>query len=85
MESNINARIKLNNYSNRVFGVIKSKYDLKDKSEAINKFVELYGPNEVDLEIKEDYIKKLNDIQNKHIKKYGVKKMSKKELDKLFE
>jgi hypothetical protein len=34
---------------------------------------------------KEEYIQKLNDIQNKHIKKYGLKKMSKKELDKLFE
>ncbi|NCP72050.1 hypothetical protein GW835_01510 [archaeon] len=33
---------------------------------------------------KEEYIQKLNDIQNKHIKKYGFKKMSKKELVKLF-
>lgn len=85
MSSLINARVKLNNYSNRVFGVIKSKYDLKDKSEAINKFVELYGPNEISLDIKEEYINKLNDIQKNHLNKYKYKKMSKKQLDMLFE
>jgi hypothetical protein len=85
MEQTINARIKLNNYSNRIFSVVKSKYDLKDKSEAINKFAEIYGPFEMDLEVKEEYINKLKDIKKKQLIKYGFKKMTQKELDKIFE
>ena len=37
----VDARVELNKYSNRVLSVVKAKYDLKDKSQAINKFVEL--------------------------------------------
>lgn len=80
----IDARVKLNSYSNRIFSVVKSKYDLKDKSEAINKFVEIYGPFEMDLEVKDEYINKLKDIKKKHLIKYGFKKMTQKELDKMF-
>jgi len=79
----IDARVKLNNYTNRVFAVVKAKYDLINKSEAINKFVELYGNNEVEPEIKEKYIQKLNNIEKNTLKK-GFKKMDKKELDNLF-
>ena len=81
----IDARVKLNKYSNKVLTVVKAKYDLKDKSEAINKFIKDYGPNEVELEVKESYLKKLLKIENDYFKKYGHgKKMSDKELDKLF-
>ena len=33
----VDARVELNKYSNRVLSVVKAKYDLKDKSQAINK------------------------------------------------
>ncbi|MBU0963090.1 MAG: DUF2683 family protein, partial [Nanoarchaeota archaeon] len=39
----ISARIKLNEYANKVLNILKIKFGLKDKSEAINKFIELYG------------------------------------------
>ena len=55
----------------------------KDKSEAINKFIELYGDDILDLEASEEYTKKVVELTNKHLKKYGVKKMSVEELDKL--
>lgn len=64
--------------------VVKAKYELKDKSEALNKFVEAYGENEVEKEVKDSYIKKILKIEEEHFKKYGYRKMSDKELDKLF-
>ena len=80
----VDARVKLSKYSNKVISVVKAKYELNDKSEALNKFVELYGENEVEPEVKEEYIQKLIKIEKNHLKKYGFRKMSDKELDKLF-
>ena len=80
----VDARVHLNNYSNRVLGVIKAKYDLKDKSAALNKFVELYGSNEVEREVKDSYVKKILKIEEEHFKKYENRKMSAGELEELF-
>ena len=80
----VDARVSLNKYSNRVLAVVKAKYDLNDKSQALNKFIEDYGPNELEPEVKESYVKKLIKIEEDHFKKYGQRKMSDKELDKLF-
>ncbi len=55
----VDARVKLNQYSNKVLMVVKAKYELKDKSEALNKFIGEYGPNEVEPEVKEEYVKKI--------------------------
>jgi len=81
--SSVSARVELGEYANKVLGIIKIKYGLNDKSEAINKFIELYGDNILDLEASEEYTKKIVELSNKHLKKYGLKKMSAQELDKL--
>lgn len=80
--STISARVELGDYSNRVLGIIKIKYGLNDKSEAINKFIELYGDDVLDLEASPEYTKKVIGLANKHMKKHGFKKMSVNELDK---
>ena len=77
------ARIQVNEYTNKVLNVIKAKFDLKDKSEAINKFAEMYGDEFVEREVKEEYLKKLIKIEKEHIKKYGFKTMTLEELDKI--
>ena len=79
------ARVNINEYTNKVINVIKAKFDLKDKSQAINKFAELYGDDIVEKEANDKYIKKIIEIEEKHLKIYGKKKMSLKELDKLCE
>ncbi len=79
------ARLNLNGYTNRVMNVIRARFDLKDKSEALNKFVELYGDDVVEKEANDQYIKKLLEIEEKHLKKYGHRKMSMEQLDKLCE
>ena len=83
-QETVSARVELNEYSNRVLGVIKAKYGLKDKSEAINKFVEDYGNDVVEKEAKEKYIKEMIEGVNEHLKKYKNRKMSLDELDALF-
>ncbi len=84
-QQNVSARVEINEYVNRVLGVIKAKYGLKDKSEAINKFVELYGDEVVEKEANEKYVKHMIEITNKHLSNYKNKKMSLAELDKLCE
>ena len=59
----VDARVRLNSYSNKVLTVVKAKYELKDKSEAINRFIETYGENEVEREVKDSYVKKLLRIE----------------------
>jgi hypothetical protein len=81
----ISARVELNDYVNRVLGVIKVKYGLKDKSEALNKFVELYGDDVIERDATEEYSKKVISIAESHFKKYGKRKMTLQELNKLCE
>jgi hypothetical protein len=81
----ISARVELNDYANRVLGVIKIKFGLKDKSQALNKFIELYGDEVIEREASDEYIKKVISISENHFKKYRNKKMSEKELNNLFE
>lgn len=85
MEKMISARINLTNYSNRVLGVMKAKYDLKDKSEALNKFFEVYGEDLVEKEVSDEYLKKVIKISENHEKRFKGRKMSLKELDSLCE
>ena len=77
------ARISLNEYANKVLNVIKAKFDLRDKSEAINKFVEMFGDELVEKEASDKYIKTILDIEKQHFKKYSHRKMTVEELDKI--
>jgi len=78
------ARVSLTKYSNRVLSVVKARYDLQTKSEALNKFIEEHGEEEVEKEATDNYMKKMLEIEKTHFKKYGYRKMGDKELDKLF-
>ena len=78
----VDARVSLSEYSNRVIAVVKAKHALNDKSQALNKFIEDYGPNELEPEVKESYVKKLLEIEESHFKKYGPRHTSLKDLRK---
>lgn len=77
------ARLELNDYTNKVLNIVKIKFDLKDKSEALNKFVFEYGEEVLEKQAKPEYVKKILEMEKNHFKKYGRRKMSIKELDKL--
>lgn len=77
------ARVSLSDYANRVLNVVKAKFGLKTKSEALNKLAEMFGDEFVEKEATDEYVKKLLEIEEKHFKKHGKRKMSVKELDEL--
>lgn len=75
--------LRIDEYTNRVLGVIKEKFGLRDKGEALKVFAEMYGEDFVEKEVKEEVVTEIIDSCNVHIKKYGFRKTSMKELDKL--
>ncbi len=77
------ARLTLNEYTNKVLNVIKARFGLNTKSEAVNKFVEMCGEEFVEKEVKDKEMRNLINTCSNHFKKYHHKKMSLKELDKL--
>jgi hypothetical protein len=79
------ARININEYTNKVLNVIKAKFELKDKSEALNKFAELFGTHFAEPEVNEEYIKRLVLIQKRDKSRYKNKSMDDNEFNKLFE
>ena len=85
MQKTISARVELDDYANRVLGIIKIKFGLRDKSEALNKFIQLYGEEVMEKQASEEYTKKVISIAKKHFDKYNNKKMTLQELDKLCE
>lgn len=79
------ANFVLSDYANRVLGVIKERFALRDKSEALNKFAELCGEEFVDREVDEKLVSEIIDSCNAHVKKRGLRKMSLREFDALCE
>ena len=80
------ARLDLNEYSMRVLDVFKGKHGLKNRNEALNKFIAEYGENYIEPEFDETYLKHLDNIVAEHEAKYGIgkRKMTDKELKKLL-
>lgn len=76
-------RAEIDDYTNRVLGVIKEKFGLKDKSQALNKFADIYGEDFIEKEVKEEFITEVLDIVNEHHKRHAKRKMSLKDLDRL--
>ena len=81
----VDARVELKQYSNRVIAVVKAKYGLRDKSEALNKFIETYGPEELEPEVKDSYVKKILRIEKAHYLKHGLRSTTVAELRKEIE
>ncbi|MFH0927579.1 MAG: hypothetical protein V1822_03300 [Candidatus Micrarchaeota archaeon] len=79
------AQIEIDEYSNRVLNVIKAKFNLHDKAQALSKFIHMHGEEYVEKEPKEEYVKKILEICDEHMKKYPKRRMSQKEFDELFE
>ncbi|MEK6970178.1 MAG: hypothetical protein AABW68_00595 [archaeon] len=77
----MNVRVKP--YTSRVLGVLKERYGLRDKGEALDRFAEMFGNEFVEREAKEEYVKKILAIHHEHIKKHPRRVMSDEELDAL--
>ncbi len=80
----VSMNLRVSDYASRVLGVIKEKYGLRDKSQALEKFADMYGSEFVEPEVSDEYVKKVLKIEEGHIKKHGFRAMTDKEMDKLF-
>lgn len=85
MNDEINVNLKVDDYTNRVLGVIKEKFGLKDKGQALVHFTHEFGSEFVDREVSDESLKKTIEIANETFKKYGTKPLKKDSLKKLFE
>ncbi|MFH0954763.1 MAG: hypothetical protein V1777_01520 [Candidatus Micrarchaeota archaeon] len=83
MGKTVTMNVTVSEYTNRVVGVVKEKYGLKDKGKALDKFAELCGDEFVEREVKEEVVKEVIASCARHIKKYGFRKMTLDELDRL--
>ena len=59
----VQAVININEHTNRVLNIVKAQYDLHDKSEAIEKVVEVYEEELMEPELRPDYIEKIKRIR----------------------
>jgi len=83
--SEVKVNLQIDDYSNRVLGVIKEKFGLKDKGEALDKFTDLFGEEFVEKEVREDVVNDIIRSCEEHTKKHGFKTMNEKEFKELFE
>jgi hypothetical protein len=81
MAQTIQFRAEIDDYTNRVLGVIKEKFGLKDKSLALTKFAEMYGGEFVEKEVSEEFISRTKSILDDYHKKHPKRRMTLKELD----
>lgn len=71
------AMINITDKANRMLNIIKAKYSLKDKSQAINRMTEEFGQILLEPQLRPEYIKKLRKIE-----KEGT--ISEEEFEKKF-
>jgi len=57
----VQAIINLNEHENRVLNIIKGKFGLKNKSEAINLVIKEYEKEFLEPELKPEYIEKIRE------------------------
>ena len=68
----VQAIINISERANRVINIVKAKYGLKDKSEAINVMAKEYEQDIMEPELKPEYIKRALRIQKQPSIKVGT-------------
>lgn len=77
----VQAIININENANRVLNILKAKFGLKDKSEAINLAMKDYEENLLEPELRPEFLEKLKRIE----KQKGIPFRNISELRKIIE
>lgn len=77
----VQAIIDINEKTNRILNIVKAKYDLKDKSQAIERITKEYEEEVLEPQLRPEYIQKLKMIH----KEKGIKFKNIEELRKIIE
>jgi hypothetical protein len=67
----VQAVINIKEHANRVLSIVKAKYGLKDKSQAIELVVAQYESSFLEPELRPEYIEKLKKIRKGKYKRYN--------------
>ena len=59
----VQAIIDIEDHTNRILNIVKAKYGLKDKSQAINLITEQYEEHLLEPELRPEYVQKLEKIK----------------------
>jgi len=78
----VKAIVNIDEHTNRVLNIIKAKYGLKDKSQALNTMAREFCDSALEPELRPEFIKKIERIEKKgkfikvenFAKRYGLKK-----------
>ena len=74
----VQAMVDIPENVNHILNIVKAKFKLKDKSEAISKVVEEYGKDLLEPELRPEYLEKLEKIRKgKYIKYNSVEELRK--------
>ncbi len=68
----VQAIIDVTEHTNRILNIIKAKYALKDKSQAINQMAELFEEQVLEPELRPEYVAKARRIQKEKPIKVGT-------------
>ncbi|MBI2971640.1 MAG: DUF2683 family protein [Candidatus Aenigmarchaeota archaeon] len=68
------AIVRISDKANRVLNIVKAKYGLRDKSEAINVVIEEYEAEVMEPELRPEYIEKLEKIRKEKPIRIGTAK-----------
>ncbi len=78
----VQAIISISDHANMVLNVVKAKYGLRDKSEAINMMAEQYEENVLEPQLRPKYVEKVKQIQREVPIKVGtVSQLRKRYVD----
>ncbi len=77
----VQAIVTISDHANRVLNIVKAKYGLKDKSQAIELVAEKYEEEIMEPELRPEYVEKLNTLE----KQKGIPFKSIAELKKIVE
>ena len=78
----VKAIININQRTNRLLNIIKAKYGLKDKSEAIDKMAEQYNDEILEPELRPEYVEKIRKLEkNGKFKRYSSVKELREEIE----
>jgi len=78
----VQAIINISDQANRILNIIKAKYGLKDKSEAINTMAEQYESTLLEPELRPEFIKKALKVHNEPSIKIGTVEKLRKSYEK---
>lgn len=77
----VKALVDIDKHANRILNIVKAKYDLKDKSEAIEIMAEEYEESILEPELRPEFIEKMKRVQKEKTikikdfrKHFGLKK-----------